>query len=149
MKYSSSYLFISLIFIGVLSVMSKQVYAVDVVVHVENIDLSKAGNIIVMLYGKEGFPKDHAKAIKVNVIPATRKKIMVNFISVPTEFAIKVLHDEDETGEVTKNWTGFIPAEGLGFSNNAKLSFGPPNFNRAKVELEDTNSQITINIIYP
>ena len=149
MKSSLSYLFKSLILTGVISVMSKQVYAVDVVIHVENIDISRPGNIMVMLYGKEGFPKDHAKAINVSVLPAIREKIMVKFSSVPTEFAIKVLHDEDETGEVTKNWTGFIPAEGLGFSNEAKMSFGPPNFSQAKITLEETNGPMTINMIYP
>ena len=134
---------------GAVSLMSQEVNAKDIIVHIENIDKEKPGNIMVMLYGYDGFPKDHAKAISVEVLPADIDKMTIKFSSVPEEFAIKVLHDEDETGEVTKNWTGIIPAEGLGFSNGAKLSFGPPKFDRAKVKLADIKSPITIKIIYP
>ncbi|WP_057833069.1 DUF2141 domain-containing protein [Colwellia sp. TT2012] len=131
------------------SLMSQQVNAKDIVVYIDNIATEKPGNIMVMLYGYDGFPKDHAKAISVEVRLAVIDKMTITFSSVPAEFAIKVLHDEDETGQVTKNWTGIIPAEGLGFSNGAKLSFGPPNFDRAKVKLADINSPISIKIIYP
>jgi len=129
--------------------MSQQTNAKDIVVHIENIAKEKQGNIMVMLYGNEGFPKDHAKAISVKVMPAITDKMTVIFSLVPAEFAIKILHDEDETGQVTKNWTGIIPAEGLAFTNGAKLNFGPPSFDRAKVKLADVNSAISMKIIYP
>jgi len=135
--------------IGALSLMCQQVNAKDITVHIKNIATQKPGNIMVMLYGYDGFPKDHAKAISVKVRPAVIDEMTIIFSSVPAEFAIKVLHDEDETGQVTKNWTGIMPAEGLGFSNGAKLRFGPPNFDRAKVKLTDINNTITIKITYP
>ncbi len=149
MKHIFNMAFKAFIYIGALSLMSQQVNAKDIVVHIDNIATEKPGNIMVMLYGYDGFPKDHAKAISVEVLPADIDKMTIKFSSVPEEFAIKVLHDEDETGEVTKNWTRVIPAEGLGFSNGAKLSFGPPNFDRAKVKLADITSAISIKIIYP
>jgi uncharacterized protein (DUF2141 family) len=107
--------FVRLYFIGVISLMSYQINAKEIIINIENIDRERPGNIMVMLYEYQGFPKDHSKAIAVEVMPATSNKVAIKFLSVPTEFAIKVLHDEDETGQVTKNWTGFIPAEGLGF----------------------------------
>ena len=137
------------LYIGVLSLMSQQANAKEIVVHIENIAKEKQGNIMVMLYGNDGFPKDHTKAISVKVIPAITDKMTVIFTLVPAEFAIKILHDEDETGQVTKNWTGFMPAEGLGFTNGAKLSFGPPSFERAKVKLADVSPAVSIKIIYP
>ncbi len=140
---------ITFLFIGVISLMSQQIIAKEVVVHIENIDVAKPGNIMVMLFDKGGFPKDHAKATAIEVIPAVVNKMIVKFSSVPAEFAIKVLHDEDEDGQVTKNWTGIIPAEGLGFSNGAKLGFGPPSFSRAKVKFADVTTFISIEIIYP
>ena len=149
MKNSFNLISVAFLFIGVLSLMSQQVNAKEVVVHIENIDIEKPGNIMVMLYGHNVSLKDHTKALAVKVMPAVFDKITVTFSSVPMEFAIKVLHDENENGQVTKNWTGFIPAEGLGFSNGAKLSFGPPNFKRAKIILDNTTSAITIKIIYP
>lgn len=128
---------------------SKTVLAKNIIIHVENIDIRLPGNIMVMIFDKEGFPKNHSKAIATNVIPVTKEKIITRFYSVPSEFAIKILHDEDKSGEVSKNWTGIIPSEGLGFSNGAKLRFGPPNYKRAKLKLEGIHSPIKINIIYP
>ena len=64
-------------------------------------------------------------------------------------FAFKILHDEDKSGEVSKNWTGIIPSEGLGFSNGAKLGFGPPGFDAAVLKTEQVGSEIIIPIIYP
>lgn len=70
-------------------------------------------------------------------------------IQVPDKpFAIKVHHDEDSSGTVTKDWTGFIPAEGLGFSSGAQLRFGPPSFDDAVMTLPN-DGKIEINIIYP
>lgn len=149
MSFSFMPLFRSFIVIGVLSVMSKIVVAKDIVIHVENIDIRLPGNIMVMLYKRDGFPKIHAKAIAINVIPVTNEKVIARFAYVPDEFAIKILHDEDETGEVTKNWTGIMPAEGLGFSNGAKVKFGPPKYERAKLKLEDSHDPIIITMIYP
>jgi len=149
MKNITNLVFIVLSFIGAISLMSNEVNAKEVVVNIENINTGKPGNIMVMLYGYQGFPKDHSKAITIEVLPVAARKVTVKFLSVPAEFAIKVLHDEDKTGQVTKNWTGFIPAEGLGFSNNAKLGFGPPSFARAKVKSIDVQTPISIKIIYP
>ena len=143
---------------GVLNLMSTIVNAnndiegyqgIDITVQVNNIDRTKAGNILVMLYAEAGFPKDHAKALQIEVMPAVVDQMSVSFSSVPAEFAIKVLHDEDQNGEVTKNWTGIIPAEGLGFSNGAKLSFRAPRFKAAKLNLSHVFSPLTIDLIYP
>jgi len=147
-----------LFLMGVLSFMNTVVEAkneidkdegIDITIQVNNINRAKPGNILVMLYGREGFPKDHAKALKIKVIPAVDEQVSVSFLSVPAEFAIKVLHDEDENGQVTKNWTGIIPAEGLGFSNGAKLTYRAPSFNKAKLNLSHVFSPITIDLIYP
>ena len=155
--FTASFLF------GVLSLMSTSIDAknevinetkndldtVDIIVQVNNIDRSKPGNILVMLYGRDGFPKDHAKALHIKAMPAAAEQMTIGFSAVPAEFAIKILHDEDENGLVTKNWTGIIPAEGLGFSNGAKLSYRAPRFSEAKLTLANVLTPLTINIIYP
>lgn len=139
----------SILLVGVTTMMSHSLYAKEIIINVEKINTKKQGNIVVMLYGKDGFPKDHTKAIASQVIPATTASMQVKFDLVPEEFAIKVHHDEDESGEVTKNWTGFIPAEGLGFSNGAKLNFGPPNFKKAKLNLSKVSGPLKLDMIYP
>ncbi len=129
--------------------MIQAVAAQELFIEIEKVEVFKRGNIIVMLYGVTGFPKDHSKAISTRVIPATKSIIHLRFYDVPEEFAIKVLHDEDESGEVTKNWTGFIPAEGLAFSNGARLRFGPPSFKKAKLNVTQVNGPLKLEMIYP
>jgi uncharacterized protein (DUF2141 family) len=119
-------------------------------VEVQKIEPSKGGNIIVFLYSEKGFPKVQQRALQKVVLPAKEKSVIATFEDVPDEFAIKVLHDEDEDGEVTKNWTGIIPAEGLGFSNDQTLgAFGPPKYKACKLSRDKTPEKIQINIEYP
>ena len=124
------------------------VQAETVSIRVTDIDTSRGGNILVLVYDGDGFPKDHSKAnykaLKVAATPTLNFNFSVDF----EEYAVKVLHDEDETGEVTKNWTGFVPAEGLGFSNGARLSLkGPHSFRRAKLPV--SANELSIKIKYP
>jgi uncharacterized protein (DUF2141 family) len=46
--------------------------------------------------------------------------------------------------------TNFIgmPEEGYGFSNNAKVFFGPPNFGAASFTIDTELKKISINITY-
>jgi uncharacterized protein (DUF2141 family) len=116
--------------------------------HVTNIDVERSGEIVVMVFQKEGFPKDHQKAIKKYHIDPLEADHQLS-IQVPDgKFALKIHHDEDKSGTITKNWTGFIPAEGVGFSSGAKVKFGPPSFNAAQMELPESG-ETRIAIIYP
>ncbi|MCF8379708.1 MAG: DUF2141 domain-containing protein [Bacteroidales bacterium] len=45
----------------------------------------------------------------------------------PGKYAFKYFHDENVNKELDTNWMG-VPSEGFGFSNNAKIKFGPPSF---------------------
>ncbi|MBU1013668.1 MAG: DUF2141 domain-containing protein [Bacteroidetes bacterium] len=42
----------------------------------------------------------------------------------PAKYVFKYFHDENDNKEIDINWIG-IPKEGFGFSNNAKVNFGP------------------------
>lgn len=42
------------------------------------------------------------------------------------DYAMRFFHDENNNGVMDKNWLG-IPTEAFGFSNDAKLSLGPPD----------------------
>ncbi|TQV89857.1 DUF2141 domain-containing protein [Aliikangiella coralliicola] len=129
--------------------LSSPILAKDLTIRVSDIDVTRPGNIMVMLYSKDGYPKNHAKAVSTQNKPAENKTLEFIFNVDISEFAIKVLHDENMDGKVSKNWTGFIPAEGLGFSNGAKLNFGPPSFKKSKLELSEAEDVINISVIYP
>ena len=54
-------------------------------------------------------------------------------------YAISVFYDEDNDGELKTGFLG-IPKELVGFSNNAKGSFGPPSFDKAAFKLSESKS---------
>ena len=71
-------------------------------------------------------------------------------IEVPAraEFAVKVFHDEDMDAMVTRNWTGYIPKEGLGFSAGVTIPGGAPTFQQAKITFT-VNETIKVSMRYP
>ncbi|TBR42039.1 DUF2141 domain-containing protein [Marinomonas agarivorans] len=125
------------------------VSAKEVTVRITNIDVKRSGSITLMLFSSEGFPKDHSKAVMIEKKIASKSTLEFPLTINLETFALKVLHDENDDGQVTKNWTGIFPAEGLGFSNGAKIRFGPPSFKKAKLGLNDITDSIDIALIYP
>ena len=45
-------------------------------------------------------------------------------------YAVSVVYDEDGNGKLNTGFLG-IPSDPVGFSNNAKGTFGPPSFYKA------------------
>lgn len=61
------------------------------------------------------------------------------------EYAIKTFHDEDNDKELNTNFLG-IPSEDYGFSNNARGSFGPPDWKEAKFKVQQSSVTIEIEV---
>ncbi|RMG81974.1 MAG: DUF2141 domain-containing protein [Bacteroidetes bacterium] len=59
-------------------------------------------------------------------------------------YALKYFHDENSNEKLDANWIG-IPTEGIGFSNNAKVMFGPPAFEEMIFEVKKD----TIFLLHP
>lgn len=118
-------------------------------VRVFNVDVNRAGVLLIFVFGERGFPKDHAQALRSYSL-SPRKPDVALSVEAPRDgdFAIKVLHDEDMDGRVTKNSTGFVPKEGLGFSASATILCGTPRFWRARVDSRGTDA-IDVVMRYP
>lgn len=98
--------------------------------------MRRPGQILILVFLKSGFPKDHSKAIHSSkVIPEKSEMIIPMKVPCNMGFSIKVLHDEDMNGMVTKNWTGYLPKEGMGFSAGVTILGGVPTFKKAKIRL--------------
>jgi len=115
---------------------------------INNIKHEKGGQIIVFVFLEEGFPKKHEKSFLKFTYAISGKKLAMD-INVPKkrDFAIKVLHDENMDERVTKNWTGIYPKDGLAFSNDAKIGFGPPSFKESKINTKDGMNAV-LSIVY-
>ena len=120
-------------------------------VTVTDIQTIREGNLMVMLFEKDGFSTKHEKAAEIKTVKANKSEMTFNFNIVSEKvYAIKVLHDEDYNGKTSKNWTGIVPREGLGFSNDARLSItGPPSFKKAMVNPDQLGDEIVVAMRYP
>ena len=134
----------------VLVAMASPALAQDIVIRVVDIDSARSGNIMTMVFSEDGYPTKHDKALQVQSKSADSSELLFSFTVSQSPLAIKVLHDEDENGQTTKNWTGIWPAEGLGFSNGARLRLtGPPSFVDAQLDLESIDGAVVVPVIYP
>ncbi len=55
----------------------------------------------------------------------------------PGKYSFRFIHDENQNNEIDTNWLG-IPREGFGFSNNPRMTFGPPKFPKTLFELKES-----------
>ena len=115
------------------------------VVHLRN----STGIVQFSLYNtKESIPDEHFEKYYLQ----SKSKIVnqtatITFSNLPEgDYAINILHDENEDGTVDKGM--ILPIEGLGFSNFDALNlFNRPSYKRAQFELH-TDTIITIPTIY-
>jgi uncharacterized protein (DUF2141 family) len=120
-------------------------------IHVQILNIrNSTGTIDCALFASpEGFPREALRSATVVVvlkIKATQARC--DFESIPPgKYALAVIHDENMNGKLDSNWMG-IPNEGYGFSNNTKVSSGPPSFSDAGFEYEGKNLDFTITLHY-
>jgi len=121
----------------------------DFVVKIRDVDVKRGGNIVIFIFGEDGFPRSDEKAVTSKIIKADQSEIEVKLSSELDELAIKVFHDEDGNGIVTKNWTGIIPKEGVGVSKQQKISFpNPPKYEKSRLYREEYLKGVTIQLQY-
>lgn len=96
----------------------------------------------------EGFPKKAEKAVAVVRAEIKDMSAVCEFRSVlPGAYAVAAYHDENGNGRVDTNSFG-IPKEGVGASNDAKGSLGPPSFGRAKFVVDVEGKRIALRLHY-
>ncbi|MFW2852626.1 DUF2141 domain-containing protein [Sphingomonas sp. TX0543] len=62
-------------------------------------------------------------------------------------YAVQVFLDENGNRKVDRGLFG-IPKEGIGFSNDARIRFGPPKFAEAAFTFDGTSKVIRLNLRY-
>lgn len=79
-------------------------------------------------------------------VPA-QGRVELDFGKVPAgTYAIALVHDENGNGKLDKRLV--IPAEGFGFSRNARVSFGPPSFASAAFAVDSEPEHQAIRMRY-
>lgn len=81
------------------------------------------------------------------VVPAG-ESIEIRFKGVePGEYAIALLHDENDNGKADRA-LGMMPKEGYGFSRDAPVRMAPPKFKDAVFKIEEGLSRVSIRMRY-
>lgn len=80
--------------------------------------------------------------------PARKGDVTVEIADVPPGvYAAEAFHDENGDRKVNKDFLG-RPMEGIGFSNDAKMKFGPPSFEDARFTLGTAKVAIGFSLRY-
>lgn len=115
--------------------------AADVVVRVLNVKGSE-GVVRAAVCVRENFLKPSCAFGAIE--PAHPGMVVLTLHDVPPgQYAVEAHHDNNNDGKVDRNLLG-IPTEGIGFSRDAPISFGPPQWDDAVFAVND--ALVTINI---
>jgi uncharacterized protein (DUF2141 family) len=108
---------------------------------------SDQGLIRVLIFAKAvGFPDQPDKALKSYSIAPKNKSAMLNVSDLPAGvYSVAVIHDEDKNGKLNTNAVGY-PTEKFGFSNNPKILFSAPSFDKAAFEFKNVGQTLRINL---
>jgi uncharacterized protein (DUF2141 family) len=81
-------------------------------------------------------------------VPAAPGAVQVTITGVPPGvYAAQAFQDANDNGILDRNWLGF-PKEGMGFSRNAPMRFGPPAFKEAAFTIDSDASAISFLLRY-
>lgn len=94
----------------------------------------------------EAFPNCEKGVDTVKItVPANGPTVKIAIPGVtPGKGAVSLFVDADDSGKMKRGFMG-IPKSGIGFSNNAWESFGPPKFDKAAIDIgPNTTTEIKI-----
>ncbi|AXT19575.1 DUF2141 domain-containing protein [Flavobacteriaceae bacterium AU392] len=116
----------------------------DITVIVNNV-LNSKGKVLFSLHSETTFMK--GAGIQNSQSEIKDGKATITFKNVkPGEYAILVLHDENENNRMDFEPNG-MPIEHYGVSNN-NLAFGPPIYSEAKFKVENDNLNLSIKLLH-
>ena len=90
----------------------------------------------------------HPHCPYVGRAPAESGSVAVTIDDVPPGvYAAEAFQDANDNGNLDRNWLG-LPKEGMGFSNDAPMRFGPPRFDDAAFVLGIGHAGIAFRLRY-
>jgi uncharacterized protein (DUF2141 family)/uncharacterized membrane protein len=119
---------------------SKQADTCSVRLVVKNLRNSN-GKLMVRLQNADGKSvQEVALVIRNNAVEYVFEGLLAG------KYALRMFHDENSNGQMERNFLG-LPTEGYGFSNNAKIMFGPPTLDKL-LFLCTTQTTQNVGIVY-
>ena len=119
--------------------------AADLAVTVTNIH-SNRGRVMVAVctpdtFLKPGCPYTASAPAQAGAVTVTVRDVR------PGTYAVQVFQDENGNEEIDRNFFG-LPEEGVGFSNDAPIRFGPPSYKDAAITVAEGGSRTALRLRY-
>lgn len=81
-------------------------------------------------------------------VPAHAGSTLVTLHGLPPgRFAVQATHDENGNGKVDRGLLG-VPKEGIGFSRDARIAFGPPKWDDAVITFDGRAGRTALHMRY-
>jgi len=103
------------------------------------------GRVHIDVCHQQEFLKDCAVVAEAPAVIGTTTLIVPTLA--PGRYAIQATYDQNGNGRVDRGLFG-IPKEGVGFSRDAKISFGPPKWADAVFDHGDNDQTVTLKLRY-
>lgn len=109
---------------------------------------SDEGKLLIALYKGSDTFMNEGKAWQKKIGEIKNKACKVTFTDLPAgEYAFSFFHDQNGNAKMDKKFFG-IPKEGVGFSNNPKMTFGPPSYNQCKIVLGSGKKTVEAKLVH-
>jgi uncharacterized protein (DUF2141 family) len=102
------------------------------------------GSLMVAVQKSDAGWNDQEKPVTAQKIAASGKEVVLKFDLPAGEYAVQVLHDENDNGKLDTNFMG-MPTEGYGFSNNPQV-MRRAHFDEAKFPLGEAAASIVVRL---
>ena len=120
----------------------------DVTVTVTNLRNTDGVLRACMTRDEDRFPRCQSAEQGYRVVVPAGEGAVLHFRNVtPGTYAIALLHDENDNGRADRA-LGMMPTEGFGFSRDARVRMGPPDFEDAAVTIGADANYLTIRMRY-
>jgi uncharacterized protein (DUF2141 family) len=102
------------------------------------------GSIMVSVVSTDAAWNNQEKPVAARKIAAADQEVVLKFDLPAGDYAVQVMHDENENGKLDTNFMG-MPIEGYGFSNNPQV-MRRAHFDEAKFALGATAASIIVRL---
>lgn len=105
-----------------------------------------AGNLLVAVCTRDTFLRRGCPYTGRAPAVAGEAQVVVRGIE-PGVYAVQAFHDENNNFDLDRSFLG-MPREGIGFSNDAPMRFGPPSFEDAAIEIDAGGAATRLRLRY-
>jgi uncharacterized protein (DUF2141 family) len=118
--------------------------AAELIVTVTDIRVA-AGTIRIGVVDSEAAWNNEAPPVAAQTAAASGSELNFRFTDLPPgTYAVRVMHDENDNGELDKNFMG-LPTEGYGFSNNSQVK-RRVRFDEAQFAVANDDTTVTVRL---